>query len=67
MSGHTNGLHGLAALSVLKYLTLQVPETKITGFANSIDSDEAAQISPSHQDLHCLPSSHDAAWKKHFF
>ena len=32
------------------FLTLQVPETKIGEFANSVDLDEVAH-------LHCLPSS----------
>ena len=30
---------------------------KIAEFANSIDLDEVAHKEPSHQDLHCLPSS----------
>ena len=35
-------------------LTLQVPETKIAEFANSIDLDEVAHDEPPHQDLRCL-------------
>ena len=38
-------------------LTLQLPETKIAEFANSIDLDEVAHNEPPHLDLHCLPSS----------
>ena len=38
-------------------LTLQVPEVKITDFANSVDVDEVAHHEPPHPDLHCLPSS----------
>ena len=38
-------------------LTLKVPETKIAEFANSVDHNEMAHNEPSHQDLHCLPSS----------
>ena len=38
-------------------LTLQVPETKIAEFANSVDLDEVAHNEPPHLDLHCLPTS----------
>ena len=41
---------------VLK-LTLSLPETNISEFANSVDLDEVAHNEPPHQDLHCLPSS----------
>ena len=37
-------------------LTLEVPETKIAEFANSVDLDEVAHNEPPHQDLHCLLS-----------
>ena len=40
-----------------KTYTLQVPETKIAEFANSVDLDEVVHNEPSHLDLHCLPSS----------
>ena len=33
---------------------LQVPETKIAEFANSIDLDEVAHNELPHSDLHCL-------------
>ena len=38
-------------------LTLEVQETKIAEFANSVDLDEVARNEPSHLDLHCLPFS----------
>ena len=31
-----------------------MPKTKIVGFANSIDPDEAAQYELPHLDLYCL-------------
>ena len=34
----------------------EVPETKITEFANSVDLDEVAHYEPPHLDIHCLPS-----------
>ena len=50
-------------------LTLKLPETKITEFANSVDLDEVAHHDkPPHLDLHCLPSvcplnsQYDIAW-----
>ena len=38
-------------------LTLQLPETHIADFANSVDLDEVAHFEPPHLDLHYLPSS----------
>ena len=35
---------------------LKAPEMKIVEFANSVESDEAAQNELPHLDLHCLPS-----------
>ena len=46
-----------ASRKLQNWLTLQVPETKIAEFANSVDLDEVAHNEPPHQDLHCLPSS----------
>ena len=40
-----------------KRVTLQVPETKIAEFANSVELDYVAHNEPSHLHLHCLPSS----------
>ena len=37
-------------------LTLEVSETKIAEFANSIDLDEVAHNEPPNLDLYCLPS-----------
>ena len=39
------------------FLTLKVPETKITELANSLDLDEVAHNEPPRLVLHCLPSS----------
>ena len=58
-------LHSLAKRILTCNLTLQVPETKIVEFANSVDLDEVAQNEPPHLDLQCLPSSlnkYDIAW-----
>ena len=38
-------------------LTLEVPETKIAEFANSVDLDDVAHNEPSHLDLHSSSSS----------
>ena len=37
-----------------KPLTLEVPETKIPEFTNSIALDEVAHNEPAHLDLHCM-------------
>ena len=37
-------------------LTLQLPETKIAEFANSVDLDEVAHNEPPHLVIHFLPS-----------
>ena len=44
-------------LAALWRLPLQVLETKIADFANSVDLDQVAHNEPPDQDLHCLPSS----------
>ena len=36
---------------------LQVPETNIAEFADSVDPDEVVHNEPSHLDLHCLHCS----------
>ena len=41
---------------MIHFLTLRVPWTNITEFANSADLDEVAYNEPPHLDLHCLPS-----------
>ena len=38
-------------------LTLELLETKIAQFENSVDLDEVAHNEPPHLDLHCLPCS----------
>ena len=38
-------------------ILVEVPETKIAKFANSVDFDEVAHNEPPHLDLYCLPSS----------
>ena len=38
-------------------LTVQVPETKIAEFANSVDLDEVAHNESPHLDLQCLPAT----------
>ena len=43
--------------SLQSFLTLQLPETHIAEFANSVDLDEVAHNEPPYLDLHCLPSS----------
>ena len=47
------------ALTILSVtgLTLLLPETKISEFANSVHLDEVAHHEQPHLDLHCLPSS----------
>ena len=39
----------------LDFLTLELPETKIAEFVNSVDLDEVAHNEPPLLDLHCLP------------
>ena len=46
--------HGVRIVTLL---TLEVPETKIVKFANSVDLDEVTHNEPPHLDLHCLSSS----------
>ena len=40
----------------LCFLTLEVPETKIAEFANSVDHDEMTHNEPPHLDLHRFSS-----------
>ena len=47
---------GDLVMNLFAILTLKASEMKTVEFAISIDSDEAVQSEPSHQDLHCLPS-----------
>ena len=43
--------------SMLAFLTLKAPNTKIANFANTVDPDETAHYEPSHLDLQCMTSS----------
>ena len=47
----------LCFVSLFRELSLELQETKIAEFANSVDLDEVAHNEPPHLDLHCLPSS----------
>ena len=38
-------------------LTLSLPQTKISEFANRVDLDEVAHNEPSHLDVQCLSFS----------
>ena len=38
-------------------LTLSLPQTKISEFANRVDLDEVAHNEPPYLDVHCLSSS----------
>ena len=44
-------------MGLLPHTLTQVPESKITEFANRVDLDEVTHKEPPHLDLPCLPYS----------